>query len=413
MEQNENAKEPVYLRELKPKLNSKIKKFYIVLGMLLLLLIPIMFIYGLLNDRQNYQQEALSKVRLAWAGAQVIESPSLSIKVPGKKEDEFKYLTLDNYDVEIYANTEYRKKGMFKVPVYTADVVIKGDFKNTYGNVKNQEVTLSFPVFDSKGFTAPPEVKFLSSEFDYINYTELTRRVSTNLKTIPFEIKYQLRGSDEIKVITGGQNNKIEIEGNWTNPEFTGDFLPKEKEVRDDGFEGEWTIPAIAASSIANPQAGVSFITPVDNYRMASRALKYSVLFLALTFLSFFIFEITSDKKKPIHQLQYLMMGAAMLIFYLLLISCSEIMAFWAAYAIAAIMTIILIGLYTYNVITAKQDKKFAFIISGIMFILYIFFYVLLAMQDFSLLIGSIVLFIIISLIMYSTRNVDWFNDNE
>ncbi len=413
MTQDENVKEPVYLRELKPKMNSKIKKFYIVLGMLLLLLIPIMFIYGLLDDRQDYQQEALSKVRQAWAGAQIIQEPSLSVKVQGKKEEEFKYLTLNNYDVEINTNAEYRKKGMFKVPVYTADVVIKGDFKNDYGNIRNQEVTLSFPVSDSKGFTSPPEVKFLSSDFEYINYTQETKRVSTSAKTIPFEIKYQLRGSDMIKVVPAGQNNKIEIEGNWANPEFTGDFLPKEKEVRDDGFEGEWTIPAIAISSIQNPVAGVSFITPVDNYRMASRALKYSVLFLALTFLSFYIFEITSDKKKPIHQLQYLMMGAAMLIFYLLLISASEIMSFRGAYTIAAIMTITLIGLYTYNVITAKQDKRFATLICGIMLVLYIFFYVLLALQDLSLLIGSLVLFIIISLIMYATRNVDWFNDND
>lgn len=412
MTENENLKGNIATQS-SGKINSKIKKFYIVLGMLLLLLIPIMFIYGLLHDRQNYQNEALTKVRQAWAGAQIIEAPSLNVKIPGKKEDEYKQLLLNNYDIEILVNTEYRKKGMFKVPVYTADVYMKGDFKNTLGNIKNLETMLSFPVSDSKGFITPPQVKFLSKDFQYINYTSETKRLTTNNSIIPFEIKYQLRGSETLRVIPGGENNKIEIEGNWQNPEFTGDFLPKEKEVRNDGFEGEWEIPAIAASSINNPQAGVSFITPVDNYRMASRALKYSVLFLALTFLSFYIFEITSDKKKPIHQLQYLMMGAAMLIFYLLLISCSEVIAFWAAYTIAAVMTISIISLYTYNVITAKQDKKFTLIISGIMLLLYIFFYVLLALQDLSLLIGSLVLFIIISVIMYSTRNVDWFNDND
>ncbi len=411
MANEENSLELKSYCNFKPKMNSKIKKFYIVLGMLLLLLIPIMFIYGLLDDRENYQREAIAKVKQAWAGVQVINAPSVNVKIPGKKgEFTTKELALNNYDIEILANTEYRKKGMFKVPVYTADVLIKGDFKNTYGNINNLDTTLEFKVSDSKGFVSSPEVKFFSKEFEHVNSTEYTKRVNSSAKIIPFEIKYQLRGSDSISVVPNGQYNTIEIEGNWANPEFIGNFLPKEKEVRDDGFEGEWTMPAIAVSSFETPQAGVSFITPVDNYRMASRALKYAVLFLALTFLAFFIFEIAAEKKRPIHQLQYLMMGGAMLIFYLLLISCSELMAFWAAYTIAAIMTITLIGLYTYNIITAKQDKKFALIISGIMLMLYIFFYVLLAIEDFSLLIGSLVLFAVMALIMYTTRKVDWFN---
>ena len=152
---------------------------------------------------------------------------------------------------------------------------------------------------------------------------------------------------------------------------------------------------------------------PVDNYRMATRAVKYSFLFLALTFLAYFIFEITSKNTKPIHQLQYLMMGGAMLIFYLLLVSMSEFMPFCAAYIIAAVMTIGLIGLYTYFVITKRQNLKFSLLITGIMAILYLFLYVLLALQDLSLIIGSLMLFLIMSLVMYSTRNVEWDNDNN
>ncbi len=413
MDENKYCNESQQIQKTTSGSNSKIKKFYIIFGMLLLLLIPIMLIGALVNNRENYQAKAVRNVQMAWAGNQVIQAPSLAVKVPNKKEYEFKNLQLDNYDVEIIANTEYRKKGMFKVPVYTANVTLKGDFKNNYGNIKNLEAVLAFSVSDSKGFITPPEIKFLSNDFKFVNSTKETKRLTENLQTIPFEIKYQLRGSESISVLLGGENNNIEIEGNWKNPEFIGNFLPGEKEVRDDGFEGEWSIPAIAVSLKTDTNVGVSFITPVDNYRMASRALKYSVLFLALTFLSFFIFEITSEKKKPIHQFQYLMMGASMLIFYLLLVSCSEIMPFWIAYTIAAVMTVSLIGMYTYNVITDKQDKRFAFLISLIMILLYIFFFLLLVLQDLSLLVGSLVLFIIMSIIMYVTRNVDWYNDND
>ena len=214
-------------------------------------------------------------------------------------------------------------------------------------------------------------------------------------------------------MVPGGINNAIEIEGNWNNPSFDGDFLPKEKEIKNDSFEAEWEIPAIAASSLVNPRAGVSFLTPVDSYRMATRAVKYAFLFLSLTFLAFFIFEIASAKKRPVHQLQYLMMGGAMLIFYLLLLSLSEFCSFGFSYTIAAFMTIALISTYTYFVITKKENVKFTVLITTIMALLYVFLYILLMLQDFSLLIGSIVLFLILGVVMYSTRNVEWNKDDD
>ena len=235
---------------------------------------------------------------------------------------------------------------------------------------------------------------------------------SRNL-SCPFEIKYQIRGINKIYAVPGGLNNEIEIEGDWKDPSFDGDFLPSEREIAKDSFEAEWEIPAIAASSLVQPKAGVSFLTPVDNYRMASRAVKYAFLFLSLTFLSFFIFEIASEKKKTVHQLQYLMMGAAMLVFYLLLISLSEFWPFSLAYTIAALMTIGLISTYTYFVITKKENVKFTVLITIIMALLYVFLYILLMLQDFSLLIGSFVLFLIMALVMYSTRNVEWNKDED
>lgn len=422
------------MTEQQKSTNKKVKKFYIILGMLLILLIPILFLSNIVKDREHYRNEAVNKVKISWADIQTISPPELKIFIPGKKETIEKKLELNNYEAEVKVKTELRKKGIFTVPVYTADVELKGDFINDYGNLKNIKSELSFNITDSKGFISQPEFEFLSDEPVTNSSKKYTKILTTNEKELPFEIKYEIRGINEIYVVPGGINNEIEIEGDWNNPSFEGDFLPSKKEITDKEFEAEWNIPAIAVTSLNNgtetnknnneynygytpantiEKAGVSFLMPVDNYRMATRAVKYSFLFLALTFLAYFIFEITSKNTKPIHQLQYLMMGGAMLIFYLLLVSMSEFMPFCAAYIIAAVMTIGLIGLYTYFVITKRQNLKFSLLITGIMAILYLFLYVLLALQDLSLIIGSLMLFLIMSLVMYSTRNVEWDNDNN
>ena len=400
------------MNEQKKSVSRKVKKFYIVLGMLLLLLIPIAFMSGVIRDRESYRNEAVRNVKIAWADSQIIEPPALTLNIPDKKGTIQKSLELNNYEAEVKVKAETRKKGIFTVPVYTADVELKGDFINSYGNMKNMESDLSFSVTDSKGFVSQPEIKLLSDKAVTHTSQKYSKAISTSAKNIPFEIKYQVRGINNIYVVPGGLNNEIEIEGNWSNPSFDGDFLPSEKEIENNSFEAEWNIPAIAASSLTKPRAGVSFLLPVDNYRMATRAVKYAFLFLSLTFLAYYIFEVASSKKKPIHQLQYLMMGGAMLIFYLLLVSGSEFLPFWASYIMAALMTIGLIGTYTHFVITKRENKKFALLITLIMTLLYAFLYVLLALQDLSLLIGSLVLFFIMALVMYSTRNVEWNSDD-
>lgn len=400
--------------EQKKSINKKVKKFYIVLGMLLILLIPIAFMSGIISDREAYKNEAVENVQKSWANSQVIYAPVLTLNIPDKKGITKKALQLNNYEAEVEVKTQVRKKGIFKVPVYTADVELKGDFLNTYGKIKNLKAELSFDITDAKGYVSQPEIKLLNEKPVTLTSSDYEKNITTSDKNIPFEIKYQIRGINKIHVVPGGINNEIEIEGDWKDPEFDGDYLPEEREIAKDSFEGEWKIPAIATSSFSSekPKAGVSFLTPVDNYRMAERAVKYAFLFLSLTFLAYFIFEIASKDRKPVHQLQYLIMGAAMLVFYLLMLSLSEFMPFGLSYTIAAIMTIGLISTYTYFVITKKEGKKFALLITLIMALLYTFLYVLLLLQDLSLLIGSLLLFLIIGIVMYSTRNVEWNSDD-
>lgn len=392
--------------------NSKMKKFWIILVTLLILLIPIAFLKNIISDRQDYKQEAINTVASSWGNSQTIYAPEMD--VISKKGEKYvkQNLALNDYNVEVNIQTEVRKKGLFKIPVYTADVVLKGDFKNKYGNIADKMLATSFSVSDSTGFLDKPVFKINNNPAKEWQETGYITNIKTSESLIPFEISYKIRGLNDLDIITSGANNNIKISGNWKNPSFTGNFLPAKREIGKN-FSAEWSVPKIAASGIERPSVGVSLLMPVDNYRMADRTLKYAFLFLALTFMSYFVFELTSGTAKRIHPLQYMMLGAAMLMFYLLLVSMSEFLPFGLAYIVAALMVIALASAYTYFVITRCNNKEFSYVIAGLLTLLYVFLYVLLLLQDFALLLGSLGLFIIIAVIMYVTRNVDWYNDEQ
>ena len=203
-------------------------------------------------------------------------------------------MPLEEYNAEVLINSEIRKKGIFKVPVYTADVKVKGIFKNNLGALKNANAILSFDVSDTKGFVAAPQFKIGTNESKITGDKVYSGVISTTSPTIPFEITYKLRGANSFYFLPTANVNKFKISGNWSNPSFDGDFLPSERNVTSDKFSAEWSIPKIAISrnseNITIAKAGVSLLTPVDNYRVAQRAVKYAFLFLVLTFIAYFVF---------------------------------------------------------------------------------------------------------------------------
>lgn len=410
-------------------LNTKLKKFYVILFSLLILLIPIAFLFGIIDDRESYKNEAVNKIEQAWAKAQVLYAPKMFLYVGKDKKNPKQELGLSNYKVDVNIKTEIRKKGIFKIPVYTANVVMNGAFKNPYHNLNNIKSELTFEVADSKGFTEAPSFSVGNENLKIVEDNVYVKYLTTKSEDIPFEITYKLRGLNKLSVVPSGTISKIKISGNWKDPSFEGDFLPLKRVIKDDGFSSEWSVPKIATiksdkkndteviydySNMHSDEAlvSVSLLTPVDNYRMAIRSVKYAFLFLLLTFVAYYVFEITSKKNNPIHPIQYMLMGGALLIFYLLLTSISEFLPFIGAYLISVLFTVSLISAYTYYVLTKKENIKFTGVITLVMLLLYIFLYTLLVIKDLSLLIGSFILFIIIAAIMYATRNVDWYDNN-
>lgn len=411
---NEQLSNELKFRQETKSFNSKAKKFLTILGTTLLLLIPIGFMAGMIHDRSSYRNEAIENVAKSWAGSQVIGIPKMSfITQNDKKEDVVNELELNSYETKVKITAEIRKKGIFKIPVYTADVTQKGSFNNKFGDLSKHEVTTSIWIEDARGFVSEPSFSINNTPAKTSQDIAYNSKLNTSAKTIPFEISYQIRGLNSIDVQLGGQTNNIYIEGNWKDPSFEGNFLPSEREVTNKDFIAKWSIPQIALPKNKKGLATVkvSLLVPVDNYSMATRSLKYSFLLLALTFMGYFIFEITSKENNKIHPIQYCLLGTAILMFYLLLVSISELLTFYIAYLISAILVMGMILIYTYFVITKKQSLSFAFSITSLIGLLYAYFYTLLRLQDIALLVGSIGLFGIIAAIMYLTRNVNWYNE--
>lgn len=231
----------------------------------------------------------------------------------------------------------------------------------------------------------------------------------------PFALTIKLRGSRQLHFVPLGKTTTLQLKSPWPSPEFIGRFFPDSKEVAADGFRASWKILYINRNLpqfwVGEPRDmglsrfGVDFQIPVDYYRATSRAIQYAVMFIVLTFLVFFFVEFFLKQK--LHPIQYLLAGAGIVLFYLLLLSLAEHLPFPAAYALAGAAIVAVITSYTQWIFHRRGASA---AVGGILIILYSFFYTLLQMEDYSLLAGSLGLLTVLGLIMYLTRNFDWFH---
>ncbi len=235
-----------------------------------------------------------------------------------------------------------------------------------------------------------------------------------NVDGYEFSFKLNLNGSRDLHFIPVGRTTEISLKSDWDKPSFGGAFLPDTRTVADDGFEASWKILDLnrgypqswlgSAYNIYSSASGVKLLAGIDGYAKSTRSVKYAILIVVLTFLVFFFAEVFNRKR--IHPIQYILIGLAMVLFYALLVSISEIAGFGWAYLISSIATIGLITLYSKSVLA---NAKMALIQSSILAFLYFFVYIILQLEDYALLIGSALLFSILAIVMYLSRKVDWY----
>ncbi|NDV84573.1 cell envelope integrity protein CreD [Bacteroides sp. 51] len=440
-----NEKKPGFFQR-----NAKTLKAVTIGFLVLLLLIPMNMIEDLIRERDYTENEAVGEVSQKWSGRQTIIGPYLNFDyiithesmVDGKKNisTETKNLTLLPDELTIDGNlfTEIRRRGIYEVNVYQSALTLKGTFSPEELNKRGidmekicfENVTLCLGVADMRGISEQIQIKLGDSIYDFesgmngkeIGYSGVSKIIDVpELKeqTIPYEINLKLKGSQSMFFIPVGKTTKINLQADWGTPSFDGSYLPESHDVTEEGFTAKWQVlnlnrsyPQTAmnfsnASDIKESRFGVNLRMPVEQYQQSMRTAKYAVLIILLTFVVIFFVE-TIDKKR-IHVLQYLLIGLGLCLFYSLLLSMSEQMSFTLAYIIAAALTVGLIGLYMRGIM--KKTKP-ALIMSGLLLALYTYIYVLIQLETLALLAGSLGLFVILAILMYFSKKIDWFSAN-
>jgi inner membrane protein len=425
-----------------PRQNRYILKTLLIGGLVFMLFIPTLFIRSLVQERKGLLEEVKNEVSSKWSRAQDIGGPMLIVpyiertSAPGEKESYSKklaYILPDDLNISGNIASEIRYRSIYEIAVYNADLQVKGRFDGMpfqkLGIYPSQilwnEVQLIIGISDFRGINEQLTLTWNGKTSDMnsgIIYNDVFANglgTGVALDTADFATVYnfsfplKIKGSEGISFVPVGKTTTVNLHSEWKNPEFSGNFLPVERTVDETGFTALWKVLHLnrefpqywkdQSYSLSASSFGVNLLQPLDSYAQTIRTVKYAMLVILLTFAIYFFVEVF--QKKIVHAIQYALVGVALCVFYLLVLSISEYIPFLYAYLIAAAATVGLISAYTGSVF---RSLKTGVIFGLFLGMLYLFIYMLIQMQEGALLIGSIGLFIILSVIMYLSRKIDW-----
>jgi inner membrane protein len=420
---------------------------FVVIGFLsLLLLIPVGQIKSLIMERQERSAMAVLEVSEKWGLDQCVTGPFLTIPLKetrileGKEEYIRSQLHVLPEELIIDGKVvpEEKKRGIYKTVVYQAAMRIKGHLvlpASLLEQIGEQEI-INNTLFLCLGITDLRGIKEVSiqvagtmmEEMPGLPTTDIAQKgihipLSPEMLTldpIPFQIDLRLDGSSDLSFVPVGKNTELELESNWQNPSFDGAFLPIPSltGTSSEGFHARWEVNYLNrsypqhwfnhAANLSDSSFGVHFLIPVDHYQKSMRSVKYALMFIALSFLIFFLTELISGIR--LHPIQYFLVGMALVVFYTLLISLAEHLGFDPAYLISSLATVLLISFY---VKSSTGRSKQGLMTGSLLLVLYAFLYTTLQLQDFSLLFGSVGIFAVIAVIMFVSRKVNWYREQE
>ena len=427
-------------------------KLFTIGILVLLLLIPKIMILSLISERSNNADEAINEVMSKWSGNQEITGPVLTIpykkRIYDEKDEEYDevihtatFLPKElNIDGKINPQKLYRS--IYDVIVYQSDIILKGNFDHpdfSSLNIDEKDILwesaqIQLAINDLRGINEEVKLKWNNSETIFSPGLKKSvigeSGISVSLPNFSannfpgnFQISLNLKGSRSLMFTSVGEKTNVNLKSPWNDPGFIGNFLPKEREINESGFSANWTIlhfnrnfpqqwsdggnnSGINNSEIHNSDFGVELVTLANHYQKNMRSAKYAVLIIIITFIVFFLYEVFS--KQRIHPFQYIMVGGAITIFYLLLLSISEQLGFNHAYIIATSAVIILIFLYSRSFISKIKNSLGIALALGAC---YVFIFVLLQLESYALLAGSVGLFLLLAMLMFFTRKINWYKE--
>lgn len=441
------------MSELADRLSARLRHSQtlrlVTVGVLVLLLqIPIAMIGGQVSERKQRGAEAIEEVSAKWGGPQVLTGPVLVVpyvhrwtELDGNRRPverrEYRHASFLPEELTIAgtATLEMRRRGIFEIPVYRLALLVSGSFSPPdvsglaldANAVDWQRAQLVVGISDTRAIQQSTELEWDEQTVAFTPGTGVEPAIGEGIQApvslnapaavAKFSFPLVVNGSESVRFAPFGKVTTVSLQSNFAHPSFQGNWLPGERVVRGDGFEAHWTIPFLGRSfpqswigdrdmrePIASSAFGVDFVNPVDHYRMAERSVKYAALFILLTFAALWLFEVRAGVR--VHPIQFLMLGAALCLFYLLELSLSEHIVFPLAFTIASLA---IVGMVTaYGAVVLRSVSRALMIGAGVA-LLYVYLYVLLVNEDYALLFGSIGLFLILGLIMFATRRVDWY----
>jgi len=435
-----------------------------ILVLVLLLQIPLFMVRGLLEERHERRNEAVGEITETWGRSQTLVGPVLVVPyrtlrtveketiVNGRTVhtteermgDAYACFLPEELNVEGDIDPSTRHRSIYDAVVYTTRLKLSGRFAApdlkplgiATETLQWNRAWLAFGISDLRGTRETLKLIWDNQPLPLTPGTQVDgldaglhadlplppNAVSSTGATHTFSVELALNGSTSLAFAPLAVQTTVRLKSSWADPGFSGAFLPTEREVTSAGFTALWKIPyygrdysqqwtnlsdrpALEGDKVPPSCFGVDLVTPVDTYRSVERATKHGALFITLLFTAFFLFEVLAALR--LHALHYLLVGAALCLFYLGLLSLSEFVAFGTAYLTAATASTLLIGLYCRSILrSGSRSLLITAALSGI----YGFLYFVLQMQDYALIAGTAALFVVLAVVMYATRKVDWSN---
>lgn len=440
---------------------------YFLIGLITLLMsVPLFFASTIVSERANYSRQTTEQLSREWGGAQSLNGAIMVLPVTGPEkrtkkrsvkdpltgivrtnkdgqiiyeEVEFEvivhkqplYVLPNNLNLNIDTVSQERKRGIFKVPVYTANAkqIFDFDLSTVETHIRSKDkinwekAQLIIPMAQNKSIRGATKLLIdkKATELEPRNSKGgLISEIGDPRKLQTFELSLSFLGAQGLYATASARNTKIQINSDWAHPSFVGDYLPNERDISDSGFTATWEIPHFARAvpqisreiqentlkKVAN--LGVRFYQPNDFYQQAYRVGRYGIMFIALTFLTILLLDRKSER--PVHPIQYILIGLAQSMFVVLMVAFAEHFGFGAAYLIASAAVIGLITLFAF---TGLKMGKVSWLVGAVLTLLYSVLYMILGSADYALLAGSVLSFGGIAATMLATRDQDWYRNTD
>lgn len=392
-------------------------------------------ILGPVSERQTRHDEAQSEIANSWSKRQTVVGPMLVSRENGPEHNIDIFVLPETLHYETILEPEVRTRGIFRSVVYGSTIKVSGEFSAAdirRATLNGHNAVFSVVITDTRGITQQADLEWNTAKYPFhpgpgiaLPEQELQKSsglhalvpVNLSQEKIPFSFTVKLKGSEGVSIAPLGRETIFDVASSWPTPKFVGAFLPSQRNITDGGFTSQWRISSFGRSypqtweggsvnltQLLDSAAGVDLHEQIDAYDMVERSIKYAILFIVVTFAAFFLFDVIA--KVRVHPIHYLLIGSALSLFYLLLLSLAEHIGFPTAYLVAMAMIVLLVSAYSAFVL---RGVRRALPICSMLTLLYAYLYFVLQLEDYALLFGALLLFVILAVIMFATRHIDWY----